>query len=168
MFGCWIHRCRHTQRRWMARLLLQQVLMQCWVLVPENVAGRCGCSCVWETFEQIVPKLAGVALISPPSWPSPPLVLRPPLPADSFPKPGFVRRRMNPFEQPSTARLRGAVGDQSPSGRSSKVALQIGPALRADAHAREAVAHPRRRSHSGLWSPAGEGSQVGGLRSSAS
>ena len=113
-------------------------------------------------------KARGRGFDLPALWPSPPLVLRPPLPADSFPKPGFVRRRMNPFEQPSTARLRGAVGDQSPSGRSSKVALQIDPALRADARSPEAAAHPRRRSHSGLWSPAGEGSQVGGLRSSAS
>ena len=101
-------------------------------------------------------------------WPSPPPVPRPPLRADSFPNPGFARLRMNLFVLPSTARLRGAVGDRSPSGRSSRVALPIDLALRADAHASAISAHPRRRSHSGLWSPTTEGSQVGGLRSSAS
>lgn len=103
------------------------------------------------------------------AWlPTPPRVLRPLLRVDSFPKPGFARHRRNRFVLPSTGRLRGAVGDRLPSGRSSRVALPIDPALRADAFAPSIAAHSRRRRRLGLWSLAREGSQVGGLRSSVS
>ena len=66
------------------------------------------------------------------------------------------------------------IGDSRVYNKNSKVSMPNLEKLAAagmtftDAHAPAAAAHPRRRSQSGLRSQAREGSQIGGLGSSAS